>query len=507
MISKAYLFLPFFFHFLCIADADFPTANVSASWKNNPSNEKGSVEFYDGCTLRPILLVHNKTYPAFGMGFFRNGTSISTVNSFYLVVFMIYRDVLFDSNSDKIDESASLLVLWSANRDKPVRENATLDFKVEGELVLKDADGSLVWSTDNAYGHSVAGLEIFVGGNLMLRNRSNGVVWQSFDHPTDTWLPNQKIYNGQRITARSSWSNLSTGIYYLSMTGNGVCAFLDSNPPKEYANLTKIHESIEKGSGMDISYRETYAQFNFNYNTSGFRYIVMEPNGHLTLYQVEKLTNFFIVRPFVDILSTTTVAGDCTYPRACGRYGICLDGGGCICPVDHNENSNYFRQFQPDVGCAEITPLSCKDGPKSHKFLKLPNVTYFDFVPMLLNTTIEKCKEACLSNCSCKAALFRYKEHVSSGDCSLQSDELYSFRTTTKEDFGFYSFIKVQKMPNQIKLVKVLVPCLLVGLVATFVAAICYRYRMLKNTPDAEVEEVHLNISAAPEASLLSGPR
>ncbi|XP_057461878.1 EP1-like glycoprotein 4 [Actinidia eriantha] len=329
MISKAYLFLPFFFHFLCIADADFPSANVSASWKNNPSNEKGSVEFYDGCTLRPILLVHNKTYPAFGMGFFRNRTSISTVNSFYLVVFMIYRDVFFDSNSDEIDESASLLVLWSANRDKPVRENATLDFTVEGELVLKDADGSPVWSTDNAYGHSVAGLEISVGGNLMLRNRSNGVVWQSFDHPTDTWLPNQKIYNGQRITARSSWSNLSTGIYYLSMTGNGVCAFLDSNPPKEYANLTKIHESIEKGSGMDISYRETYAQFNFNYNTSGFRFIVMEPNGHLTLYQVEKLTNFFIVRPFVDILSTTTVAGDCTYPRACGRYGICLDGGGC----------------------------------------------------------------------------------------------------------------------------------------------------------------------------------
>ena len=116
MISKAYLFLPFFFHLLCIADADFPSANVSVSWKNNPSNEKGSVEFY-GCTLRPILLVRNKTYPAFGMGFFRNKTSISTVNSFYLVVFMIYRDVFFDSNSDEIDESASLLVLWSANRD------------------------------------------------------------------------------------------------------------------------------------------------------------------------------------------------------------------------------------------------------------------------------------------------------------------------------------------------------------------------------------------------------
>jgi hypothetical protein len=56
-------------------------------------------------------------------------------------------------------------IVWSANRDRPVKENATLEFTTDGNLVLRDADGSHVWSSNSA-GRSVAGMMITEMGNL-----------------------------------------------------------------------------------------------------------------------------------------------------------------------------------------------------------------------------------------------------------------------------------------------------------------------------------------------------
>lgn len=76
-------------------------------------------------------------------------------------------------------------VVWSANRDCPVRMNATLEFTVDGVLVLRDADGSHVWSS-NTSGRSIAGKLITEIGNLLLIDHRNATVWQSFDNRTDT---------------------------------------------------------------------------------------------------------------------------------------------------------------------------------------------------------------------------------------------------------------------------------------------------------------------------------
>lgn len=72
-------------------------------------------------------------------------------------------------------------VIWSANRDHPVKENATLEFTLGGNLVLRDADGSYVWSSGSS-GRSVNGMVITVIGNLVLFDHRNATVWQSFDH-------------------------------------------------------------------------------------------------------------------------------------------------------------------------------------------------------------------------------------------------------------------------------------------------------------------------------------
>ncbi|KAG5546068.1 hypothetical protein RHGRI_018292 [Rhododendron griersonianum] len=430
------ILLPLFSHFPCGTEAyyaDFPSANLSVSWKNTPFNEQGSLDFVDGSTLRPILLAYNVTqsYPPFGLGFFTNKTSISfsmPTSVFYLVVFMMTRVTVSDNNSDREYQFIPTMppkVLWSANRDSPVGENATLDFTAEGDLVLRDEFGNLVWSTNTGTKY-VARMEIGVTGNLMLLNGSNGMVWQSYDHPTDTWLPNQKINNGQRLTASNSSSNLSTGIYYLTVDKEdniGIRAFVDSDPPEEYATLLDGSFHALGGPAFGNAYNAIrlytdFAVFYFNLAASptDFRFIVLEPDGHKILYFVDTSYPYtFAVEQRSDLLAAIIDSlGDCSYPAVCGSYGVCSGGGQCACPQDNTGTSNYFWPFAQGIGCAEITPLSCDHGSKYHTFVDLPYVTYFDFVPTLFATTIDECKEACLNNCSCKAALFRYDSDVSS---------------------------------------------------------------------------------------------
>ncbi|KAK2997568.1 hypothetical protein RJ639_025002, partial [Escallonia herrerae] len=180
-VSVLELLLLFFSHFSYTVDAQLDylqSVNLSSSWTNSRYTLQRSRDFYDGSQIRPILVVNN-TIPSFVFGFFGNGTGIIT--SFYLVV-CFPPDVPMWFGQPPV-------VVWSANRDRPVMENATLDLTDGGDLILKDADGILVWHTNT----SGSSLMLTTAGNLMLVDDKDSAIWQSFDHPTDTWLPSQNI--------------------------------------------------------------------------------------------------------------------------------------------------------------------------------------------------------------------------------------------------------------------------------------------------------------------------
>ncbi|XAR56454.1 Non-specific serine/threonine protein kinase [Bertholletia excelsa] len=471
------------------AQKDYPSANLSVSWINNPSDPRGSLDMSrDPITLRPILLAYNSSspHPPIGLGFFANRSSKPTANFFYLVILLATS--MSDSSGDEweIDASfSSVKILWCANRNRPVGENAVLNFTAGGELVLKDADDSVVWST-NTSSRGVSRMELTREANLVLLDNNNHTVWQSFDYPTDTWLPNQKINDGQRLIAGNSTSNLSPGVFFLSFSiQDGLCAFFNLNPPKKY-------DQLEVGQGMDlgnwymlIAYN-TYAVFLGDLTlTNDFRYIALDPSGLLILYRVERLValgNFYSVKEDIKIF------GDCS-PTICGHYGVCLDHFGCQCPQDYSTGSQSFNPFQNNIECPEMfAPLSCKEEEvsQSQAMVEIANVTYFDFFPTIFNTSLDKCKEACLSNCSCKVSIFWYETTNSSGNCSLQLDEIYSFEADKYSNS--YAFIKVEKVPVHRKHA-LLAPILAGGLgFAAFVVGTWFGYRKLKNTNEEEEE-------------------
>ncbi|XAR56455.1 Non-specific serine/threonine protein kinase [Bertholletia excelsa] len=317
-----YLLLPLIFHFHSSAIAyktDNPSTSISKSWLNYPSNETGHVLFAEGSSLRPILIRYDtsKNRPPLCLGFFSNKTS-SPPNTFNLVLVLVQelrpedKDHP-DNNQWAIDEFSALIILWAANRDRPVGENATLDFTAQGDLILREKDGSLVWSTRTS-GRAVSRMEISMEGNLVLLTSNNDAVWQSFDFPVDTWLPNQKINYGGRLISRNASADLSSGNYYLAVTKTGLdlnSSTPGSGPQGNHGTLIARKSITLSSPGLDfgqnksagIDFYPTYAQFTTDVTTDGFEYIYLEPNGNLFLYKSERINKYdFPSMITVDIL-------------------------------------------------------------------------------------------------------------------------------------------------------------------------------------------------------------
>ncbi|GFZ11788.1 rop guanine nucleotide exchange factor-like protein [Actinidia rufa] len=175
--------------------------------------------------------------------------------------------------------------------------------------------------------------------------------------------------------------------------------------------------------------------------TEHFQYMRLESNGHLRVYHWVEATE-----ALADDIPATRF-GTCSYPLVCGSYGVCSNGKYCSCPKGKEGDSSYFDLVSLEdhsQGCVPVTPLSCQSA-QHHLLLEVDNVDYFEFVMVLADTNVENCKEACLNNCSCKAALFEYEFNVSHGNCALPS-QIFSLTNISKQlTLHSITFIKVQE--------------------------------------------------------------
>ncbi|KAL9287604.1 G-type lectin S-receptor-like serine/threonine-protein kinase SRK [Arabidopsis thaliana] len=88
--------------------------------------------------------------------------------------------------------------VWVANRDTPLSNPIGILKISNANLVILDNSDTHVWSTNltGAVRSSVVA-ELLDNGNFVLRgskiNESDEFLWQSFDFPTDTLLPQMKL--------------------------------------------------------------------------------------------------------------------------------------------------------------------------------------------------------------------------------------------------------------------------------------------------------------------------
>ncbi|KAL3333097.1 hypothetical protein AABB24_033259 [Solanum stoloniferum] len=452
-------FAIFFFVYLVFCSSQFAISQrlvnfisgVPSLWVNRPSigsNFSGGIINYT-----PILLEGNGRL-RFLYGFY--------CNFYNTECFLGISLVLYNSTGETIYIEGGQLV-WSANRDHPVQVNATLQLGRDGNLVLADSDGTLVWST-NTTGKSVSGLNLTETGNLVLFDTTNRTVWQSFDHPTDCLLPGQNLVSGQKLTARVSADDSSQGLFSLTVLNGSFATYIDSDPPQYYYSSDSPNSSFDGQTLTALQYPPT----------SIAQYIQLGHDGHLRVYQLDNLENNMFGLNWKEVRDILTLS-DCGYPMVCGRYSICANGGQCTCPVE----VNFFRPFserKPNLGCTELTPISC-DSSQYHSLVELKNTTYFSFefshelnssVFWIEGKKIEDCQRACLSNCSCKAAVYDPYLNVGQGGNCLLLNEVFSLMDGGEGTV----FLKVQHSPNapvifprQKLPFKVIIGCTLIGII------------------------------------------
>ncbi|GLJ51184.1 hypothetical protein SUGI_1089220 [Cryptomeria japonica] len=324
-------------------------------------------------------------------------------------------------------------VVWVANRDNPVRSMpGVLQFSSDGHLRLFDGKGLSVWSTD--IGQKGSRAVITDTGNFIMlgdgHNKSE-IVWESFAHPGDTWLPGMIFWNGMTLTSWKSSSDpaigfLSFGIVMSPEKTEMVTVYNKTVPfwsTGEWTAtyFTNIHELRDektiKISPSNIYPSSIYFSFWIEKNLVGR--IVLQDNGIIGLYYLmeDKTWN----------LMWSTRGGQCSAYDICGAYGMCYPNEVCGCVDGFTKSKNESHVWQSS-GCERRTPLHCSategttDGFFEEKKKYLPHKE-----AVLINneTTQQGCRTACLNNCSCTAFSFAISDPPI---CRLWFGELFGMR-------------------------------------------------------------------------------
>lgn len=327
------------------------------------------------------------------------------------------------------DYDHNLTVVWMANRDLPINgKRSKLSLLRSGKLILTDAGHSIVWSTETKSNSSLR-LQLHDNGNLVLsQDRDRTVLWQSFDSPTDTILPNQLFTGNTALVSSRSSTNFSSGFYKLYFDNDNVLRLVFNGP-----GVTSIFWPppwLTPWDGGRFTYNnskqavlDSWGNFsssdNLRFLSSDFgldlpRRLTLDSDGNLRVYtlieQQGRRTWNVSWQGFSDPCRVHGVCGQnslCTYTHSLGRRCSCLPGYKLKNSTDWSD------------GCEQEFNPSCTHSD-NNDFIKIPNTEFYGFDYAFENSTISACKKKCLQYCTCKGFQFAFDRWTGSYRCLVK---------------------------------------------------------------------------------------
>ncbi|KAK9057005.1 hypothetical protein SSX86_024371 [Deinandra increscens subsp. villosa] len=309
-------------------------------------------------------------------------------------------------------------VVWVANRNDPLPGASPLVLKITDEGLLGIFDNiSMIWSSNTTTsGNATARLRD--NGNLVVIDKNENVLWQSFDYPTDTLLPGMKLgkdYLRNKEWRLSSWKSSqdpSPG----DLTWGADTRHYPENKLKQGASVIFRAGpwSNQQLTGIPVLSRSLTLIYEVTINESEVSFS--------SNFQGDPLISRFTLNSSARLESWAWVDNNrgwqlfVSFPRgACDTYNICSAYGTCsintiqqLCScLDEKRfvprNQRAWDAANWSGGCIRRTPLECKNG--SAGFIKYSNVKLPDTENTWynMNMTIEECGTRCLQNCTCMA--------------------------------------------------------------------------------------------------------
>ncbi|CAI9275601.1 unnamed protein product [Lactuca saligna] len=298
-------------------------------------------------------------------------------------------------------------IVWVANRETPISDAFSSKLQIlNGNLVLLNESNTQIWSTNitptptPTPTPSALSVVLLDDGNLVLRYNSSSSsssitpIWQSFDHPTNTFLPGGKLgYNKrtntkQIITSWKSTEDPSMGPFSLEVDQDEK-HYVD-NENESYFTYSLYNDSLISRFFMDVSgqiQQQTY------------------------LESLEQW-NLFWTQP----------RSQCQIYAFCGPFGICSQAGlpFCSCLTAFVPKSlNDWNLSDFSGGCVRRTEFNC--GIKEEKPAFIEGYVPVSYLSTFLETETPEsetpeseldesaCRRSCLDDCSCDAYSFILK--------------------------------------------------------------------------------------------------
>ncbi|XP_016466289.2 LOW QUALITY PROTEIN: G-type lectin S-receptor-like serine/threonine-protein kinase At4g27290 [Nicotiana tabacum] len=347
-------------------------------------------------------------------------------------------------------------IVWVANRETPLSfldmESAELKI-MQDNLVLLNGNELSIWTTNiNSSTKKPVVAILRDDGNLILNHGSNS-LWQSFDHPSHTFLPGSKIgYNRKTKTqqALTSWTNSEDprpGLFSLEMESNGE-SIVRWNKTVEYWSSGPWN-----GHSWGTVPLKAHPIFNFtfinNTNEVYFSYYIFNPSvmsrfiidvtgeiKQLTWLNSTKQWNMFFAQP----------VQSCDVYGYCGAYGACNDSSSiplCDCLPGFTPRSKKDWDLNSfSFGCERKTSLNCGNASASileedkywmHSHMRIPidnNILTVGSAP--------ECESTCLNNCSCTAYAFEDNK------CLTWDGDLFNLQQLSENDAsGITIYVKL----------------------------------------------------------------
>ncbi|CAN6238291.1 unnamed protein product [Urochloa humidicola] len=238
----------------------------------------------------------------------------------------------------------SAFPLWRAIPDRPAPWSAaaTLSFD-DGGLALTDrAANKVLWSTAAASSAAGDRAVLLNTSNLQIQSAGAGVVWQSFDYPSDT------IVQGQNFTSAAALR--SSDRRFAMRLGSNYFALYAEPPVASAAAMYFKHTALEAKAQIVAGGGPAYARVEpdgylamyqkegppadvlsfdtFNRGVRALRRMTLEPDGNLRAY-------YWVGDGGGGrwALDYTAIDDRCELPTTCGAYAVCSQqpGGACQC--------------------------------------------------------------------------------------------------------------------------------------------------------------------------------
>lgn len=321
-------------------------------------------------------------------------------------------------------------VAWVANRDNPISGNSgVFSIGIIGNLIVSDSNTSRVyWTSNTSAGNTNLNLTVMLmdSGNLALSTVENvgddsNAIWRSCDHPTDTYLPNLRVYvNISQGLERKfvSWKTLndpSQGNYSMGIDPQGspqVVVWEEQSRRRLwrsgqwnnqiFVGIPQMRSLLLFGFRLVLVDDELmYFIFN-NPDTAVLMRFMVQWNG-----VVQQLTYNDTTSRWNVMLSQPSIG--CEEYNKCGNFGVCRTSDSptlCSCMQGFDPNPVFRDQWDRGNwtgGCVRRTGRDCNStGTTSDGFVQLTGVKLPDFADLIAADRGD-CNDDCLNNCSCVA--------------------------------------------------------------------------------------------------------